>query len=43
MSFFDRIQVAAARDVLRGWQRDPAYQDAIDGIEEARRAANAVH
>jgi uncharacterized protein (DUF2336 family) len=43
MSYFDRVKVAAARDVLRGWQRDPAYQDAIAGIEEARRAAKTVH
>lgn len=37
MQFFDRLGQDAARQVLRSWQRDPEYQDAIDALEEDRR------
>ena len=32
MALFDRIDSDAAKHVLRLWQRDWAYQDAIDQI-----------
>jgi uncharacterized protein (DUF2336 family) len=32
MTFFSKVQPTAAREVLRSWQRDHAYQDAIDAI-----------
>jgi uncharacterized protein (DUF2336 family) len=32
--FFDTLEVSTAREVLRHWQRDPAYLEAIDAIEE---------
>jgi uncharacterized protein (DUF2336 family) len=32
--FFDTLDVNAAREALRHWQRDPAYLEAIDAIEE---------
>ena len=32
--FFDTLDVSAAREALRHWQRDPAYLEAIDAIEE---------
>jgi uncharacterized protein (DUF2336 family) len=32
--FFDTLDVGAAREALRHWQRDPAYLDAIDAIAE---------
>ena len=31
--FFDTLEVSAAREALRHWQRDPAYLEAIDAIE----------
>jgi uncharacterized protein (DUF2336 family) len=43
MTFFDRVDPGAARQVLRSWRRDPAYQDALDEIEEASRAATPTH
>jgi len=35
--FFGQVRPADAREVLRSWQRDHAYQDAILAIEEDRR------
>jgi hypothetical protein len=32
--FFDTLDIGAAREALRHWQRDPAYLEAIDAIEE---------
>ena len=32
--FFDTLEVSAAREALRHWQRDTAYLEAIDAIEE---------
>ena len=32
--FFDTLEVSAAREAMRHWQRDPAYLEAIDAIEE---------
>ena len=41
MDLFDRIDPKAAEKVLRQWQRDTEFQEAIDQIEEARRAPQA--
>jgi uncharacterized protein (DUF2336 family) len=35
MTFFGKVKPTAAREVLRSWQRDHAYQDAIDAIAES--------
>ena len=32
LCFYDRVSANAARGVLRRWQRDPNYQEAIDAI-----------
>jgi uncharacterized protein (DUF2336 family) len=37
VSFFTRVQPADAREVLRSWQRDNAYQDAIIALAEDSR------
>lgn len=37
VSFFTRVRPADAREVLRSWQRDNAYQDAIIALAEDRR------
>jgi hypothetical protein len=37
MAFFDSIRPADACEVLRSWQRDNAYQDAILALAEDRR------
>jgi uncharacterized protein (DUF2336 family) len=36
MKYFERIEASAAQSVLRQWQRDPNYLDAIERIEEGR-------
>lgn len=36
IKFFERIEAPAAQRVLRQWQRDPNYLDAIERIEEGR-------
>ena len=36
MSYFDRVEVTAARTVLRQWQRNPEYLEAIEEVEEQR-------
>jgi uncharacterized protein (DUF2336 family) len=36
MSYFDRVEIAAARTVLRQWQRNPEYLEAIEEVEEQR-------
>ena len=40
--FYDELTIDAAREVLRHWQRDPAFLEAIDAIDEdlARDAAD---
>ena len=37
MAFFDSVRPNDAREVLRSWQRDNAYQDAILALAEDRR------
>ncbi len=36
IKYFERIEAPAAQRVLRQWQRDPNYLDAIERIEEGR-------
>jgi hypothetical protein len=36
IKYFERIEAAAAQRVLRQWQRDPDYLDAIERIEDSR-------
>ncbi|MDH3596176.1 MAG: DUF2336 domain-containing protein [Rhodospirillales bacterium] len=36
IKYFERIEAPAAQRVLRQWQRDPNYVDAIERIEEGR-------
>lgn len=36
MRFFDAVEPDAARQVLRHWQRDPDFLDAVEAIEEER-------
>jgi uncharacterized protein (DUF2336 family) len=37
IKYFERIEVPAAQRVLRQWQRDPDYLDAIERLEDGRR------
>jgi len=36
MAYFDRVEIAGARKVLRQWQRNPDYLEAIEEVEEQR-------
>lgn len=38
---FDKIAPSSAAEVMKGWRRDPAYQEAIEQVAEARRPPRA--
>ena len=41
MSFFDETSAAAALDILRRWQRDPDYLNALRLLEQTGRGGKA--